>query len=441
MKWILGALVLLIAGAIFQLGLLVYAMYALLAVLLASRYLAWQWTTHLVASRQGRLGTAEIGDSTQITVSLRNQGRSRIAWLLAEDSLPLEAMTQQPPGVEVEGKTLVLAQLGAGNQIEMTYRVRFLMRGYYQFGPFLVETGDLFGLHRRYRVVTDPGFVLVYPRIVPLQGYNLASRRPLGEVRLSHRLFEDPTRIVGLRPYQAGDPLNRIHWRATARTGILHSKIYEPSCVAGATLVLDFHQSSYRVHNGRYRAELAVTAAASIAHAIYRMGEQIGLMTNGRDAAERIQAEGWRTEFRTRALAKAKATERGKNDRLQPISVETRKGEGQLRRILETLARLEITDGFDFPELLGEIACRLPRDATVIAILPEVTEAIAIALGNLRRRGYAVTAVLVMFGEVEYFDWAAPPEWAGRLLGEGVDFRRIDDEQTLAALCAEQFVQ
>ena len=40
MKWLLGALALLLVGLVFQLGLLVYAMYALLSVLLVSRYLA-----------------------------------------------------------------------------------------------------------------------------------------------------------------------------------------------------------------------------------------------------------------------------------------------------------------------------------------------------------------------------------------------------------------
>jgi len=32
-----------------------------------------------------------------------------------------------------------------------------------------------------------------------LQGYNLASRRPIGEIRVAHRLFEDPTRLAGVR--------------------------------------------------------------------------------------------------------------------------------------------------------------------------------------------------------------------------------------------------
>src|SRR5438309_1532742 len=82
--------------------------------------------------------------------------------------------------------------------------------GYCQIGPTVLESGDLFGLHRRYRVVTEPVYVLVYPKVVPLRGYDVASRRPIGDIRLTHRLYEDPTRIAGVRAYQPGDPLNRI---------------------------------------------------------------------------------------------------------------------------------------------------------------------------------------------------------------------------------------
>ena len=43
-----------------------------------------------------------------------------------------------------------------------------------------------------------------------------------------------------MRAYEAGDPLKRVHWPATARTGQLQCKIYEPTTLTGATIVLDF---------------------------------------------------------------------------------------------------------------------------------------------------------------------------------------------------------
>ena len=257
------------------------------------------------------------------------------------------------------------------------------MRGYYQIGPLLLESGDLFGLHRRFRLETKPHFVLVFPKVIPLQAYDLASRRPIGEVRLTHRLFEDPTRIAGVREYQRGDPLNRVHWRATARTGTLHCKMYEPSCIAGATLLLDFHRAVYDPRREPHRSELAVTAAASLANAVYQMGQQVGLVTNGRDAADRIQQEGFRHEFRSRSLALDTGRMREHSDRLRPVIVETRRGPEQLVRILEALARLELTVGLTFPQLVIEATSRLPRDATVVALLPAVPPETGIRAGQL----------------------------------------------------------
>ena len=283
--------------------------------------------------------------------------------------------------------------LRPGGQKTLLYQLGCNRRGYYQVGPLVLETGDLFGLHRRFRVLSEPHFLLVYPKVVPLSGYELASRRPIGEVRMSYRLYEDPTRIAGVRQYQAGDPLNRVHWKATARTGRLHSKVYEPSTVAGVTVLLDFHQDSLDPRHEPLRSELAVTAAASLAHAVYEMGQQVGLITNGRDAADRIRQEGWDYDLRTRDAARRAASMTDRSDRLQPVMVETRQGPEQMRRILETLARIELTDGLRLSELISETAARMPRDATVVAVLTRVSEEHAVGAGRaetagLRRRGH-----------------------------------------------------
>jgi uncharacterized protein (DUF58 family) len=468
MRWWFGGLALFGIAIVFRLGGLVYAMYVFLGVLALGRYWTRRWTDAVNVDRHCPVSTAEIGDTTTIRVTIQNSGRGRIPWLLIEESLPAGALQQHPPRLRAQGARVAVLSLRSGETRTLEYRIQFQMRGYYQIGPVLIESGDLFGLHRRYRLATEPAFVLVRPTVLALEGYDLAARRPIGEVRISHRLFEDPTRIHGVRPYERGDALNRIHWRATARTGTLQSKTYEPSCVAGATLILDFHQESFvserravrsadplprRVMqaamaaqrdpqtSGSPLAELAVITVASLANAVHELGQQIGLVSNGRDAAERIRREGWQHQFRTRSMARSILAQQDPNDRLEPVRIETRRGTGQLNRILDTLGRLELTDGLGFPDLLLDCMSRLPRDATVVAVLTRVTEETAIALGNLRRSGFIVIAVLVNFEEIDYHDWASPPEWADRLMAEGIDFRRVQDEASLTQLCAEHFVR
>jgi uncharacterized protein (DUF58 family) len=441
MKWILGTLGLLALGLILKLSLLVYAMYVLLGIMGLSRFFSRAWIEHLAASRSCDQDVLEIGETAVMEVAIRNQGRLSVPWLIAEDALPRDALVLVPHHLKAEGPRLALTRLAPGETTSLKQQVTFLMRGYYQLGPLLLETGDVFGLHRRFRVATEPHFALVLPKVLPLQGYNLASRRPIGEIRVVHRLFEDPTRLAAIRPYQPGDPLNRIHWRATARTGQMHSRVYENSRVAGATFLLDFHQQSYAGSGAAASAELAIVTVASLANAVFLMGEQIGFVSNGRDAADRIREEGWGAGFTTRQDAHRRATEAQANSRLRPVLVETRKGGDRFRQILETLARLEHTDGLEFSEMLAEAACRIPRDATVVAVLRRVTPAGAAALGELARRGFLVTTIVVSIDLEPPPDWAQPPDWAKMLLSHNIDFRVVNSEEAVTNLCAEAIVR
>jgi len=429
MKWFAGATLLLTAALIFGSGLLAYAMYALLGAMLVSRFLARVWAESLAAVRECSRTAVNVGESVAVVITVENTGAVPVAWVLLEDLLPPQALAGKPPSLGVKGGRLQLMMLKGGGRKTMFYKLECHRRGYYQIGPLLLETGDLFGLHRRWRTGTEPHFLLVYPEVVPLEGFEIASQRPIGEVRMSHRLYEDPTRIAGVRRYEPGDALNRVHWRATARTGVLHSKVYEPSCVAGATLVMDFHTAAYDPHQEPFRSELAVTAAASIANALYEMGQQVGLVTNGRDAADRIRQEGWDYDIRSRKAARRAAEMLDHSNRLQPVAVETRRGPEQLMRILETLARIELTDGLDLPQLLAETTDRMPRDATVMVLLPSVTTEAAIALGNLRRRGFAVAVILNLYDELDF------AEASGRLLAEGIEAHHLRDREEIVTIC------
>jgi len=431
MKWFLGVGILLALSYLLKSDMLAYAMYALLALLVVSRWLSHSWIGNLEAARTCNRLTAEIGDMVGIHLEVTNAGKIAIPWILLEDMLPPRAIQSRPPGLTVEGSNVQLALVRGGKQKTLRYQLHCQRRGYYQLGPVIMETGDLFGLHRRYRVTTEPDFLLVYPKVIPLDGYDLTSRRPVGEVTMSYQLFEDPTRIRGVRPFQQGDPLNRIHWHATARTGQIYSKIYEPTTVAGATLLLEFHRDSYDRADEPVRSELAITAAASIANSIQQMGQQVGLVTNGRDAVDRIRKEGWDPEQQNRQAARQAVTMHEQSDRLQPLIVETRRDPEQFLRIRETLARVELTDGLTLAELASETASQIPRDATVIAIIPRVDMETVLVLESLKRRGFAVLAILNIHDENAFADAA------GALLVHRIDALHLAEEGSIRTICQQ----
>lgn len=430
MRALAGISFLMLIGLLTGASMLVYAAYVLIAIYMLTRYLSRKWADSLVAVRKATAHEVEIGQTIMVSFKLDNGGRLPIIWMLLEDALPRGALVGPPPALKIDGSNLRLCSLSAGAPKLHSYKLTALRRGYFQIGPLIAETGDLFGLHRRFKTVSKIETLLVLPKIVPLVGYDVASQRPVGEVKVTYRLMEDPTLVSGIRKYQNGDPMRAVHWRASARTGTLQCKQYQPTSVAGATLVLDLHRDSNPDHHEPVRSDLAVTAAASIAHTLMQMQQQFGMISNGRDAADRM-AEEQQREFESREAARREVAMRKSSDRLRPIIVPMGRGAEHFIQLHKTLARVERTDGLKLPELLSEVQSRLSRDATVLVIVQDVDEAAALALGMLKRQGYSVAAIVNNY-ENDAFETAT-----GRLMAQRISVYHLLDEQSIAHICTQ----
>lgn len=435
MRTVAGIALLLLVGLLLGASMLVYAAYVSLAVFWISRYLSRRWTEALRGTRTMSASEVEIGEVVQVQLKLDNRDSLPVLWVLFEDVLPRRALFGPPPALELEGSNLRICSVSSGSSRIVTYKLRTLRRGYFQVGPTLVETGDLLGLHRRFRRLTDADFILVLPRIVPLTGYDVASKRPVGEVNVTYRLLEDPTMIAGIRQYQHGDPLRSIHWRATARTGQLQCKQYQPTSVAGAMLVVDLHTRSNPRHYEPVRSDLAVTAAASVAHTLLQLQQQFGLISNGRDVADRVVEKSSTSEYRSLEEAQRSVAMLNKSDRLRPIVIPIGRGPEHFVHLHRTLARLERSDGMTLEELLFESQSRLPRDASVIVILQQVDDTAALALGMLRRQGYSVSAI------VNNYDNEAFTSAVGRLLAQQITVFHLLDEESIPQICKEMVLR
>lgn len=432
MKWFVLCLVTIVLALVLNVPVLAFAVVGALAVYSVTRWITKAWTSELSGVRKCNLETADIGQMATVTLEVRNDGSMPIPWILIEDLVPADLPQSVRPRLKVHGSRLKVVKLARGASTQLIYQVEFLCRGLYQFGPIVAETGDYYGWQRSYRVLGQPNYLLVYPKIIRIENYDIQSRRPIGEVVMTHRLFEDPTRISGVRQYQDGDPLTRVHWRATARTGQLQCKQYQPSSMSGATIVLDFHRPSYDPKHEPYRSELGITTAASIANALHEMGLQFGFVSNGLDGAERIRVEGWTGDARTRAAAQEHVAMQSQMDLRRPVVVPTRKGPDQIRQVLLALSRLELNDGLTLPQLVLEASQRMPADASVIVLLAQPTMEAAVALGSLRRQGRAVTAIVNSHDHEHYI------RASGILQNEGIDTHMLLDDDSVATICRAQ---
>ncbi len=406
--WIAAVAALLLCGMLFGASLWVLAGITVAGVLSLNAVLAQIWTDSVVAIRQGSDRELKIGSSFDVSVALTNHSRLPIVWLLVEDLLPRSAILHEPSTLGVVGKRIGVMLLWPQQTRHIAYSLQCNRRGYFQIGPTVLETGDLMGLYRRYRVGTQPIYLTVLPEVITLAGYDIGSRRPIGEIRMRANVMDDPTRLRGIRQWQPGDPMRSVHWAATARTGTLHSKVYEPSSIIGATLVLDLHESTMPREHEPVRSDLAVTAAASIAATLHDAGEPFGLLTNGRDAADRIRTEGWIGDSRVRDEARQAAQMRDESDRLRPVIVPASRGPVQLAEVTRTLARLERTDGLSLPQLLAESQGRISSETTLLFVLQKCSVESISAIISMSRRGWAVAVIVNTYDINDYSAIAGP---------------------------------
>ncbi len=430
-----GISALLLVGMLFGAALWVMAAVAAGIMIAANSFLAKVWSTSTIAIRSAGDLEVEIGAAVPVEIVLTNRSRVPVLWLLVEDLLPRWATFHDPPALKVEGDRLQVILLWGDETRKMNYEILCNQRGYFQVGPTIMETGDLMGLYRRYRVGNKPQYITVLPNIVPLTAYEIGSRRPIGEIRMRANVMDDPTRLRGIRHWQPGDPMRSVHWAATARTGTLHSKIYEPSSIIGATLVLDLHESTTPKEHEPKRSDLAVTAAASIAAALHDSNEPVGLATNGRDAADRVRRQGWVGDHRVRGEATEAASMMSESDRLRPVLLPPSRGPLHMRDILRTLARLERTDGLTFAELLVECESQLSSDTTLLVILQQCTaESIGMLIG-LAQRGRAV-AVIVNTHDINDYS-----EIAGPLIGSHIPTFHLASADAIADVCRQTLLR
>jgi uncharacterized protein (DUF58 family) len=283
-----------------------------------------------------------------------------IAWMQLTDRLPIELIAPNWFRCAIT--------IGPWGRQHFNYTLYATRRGYYRIGPLHLRSGDLVGLSDELTNEGDADYLTVYPKIIALTQVPLPSRSPLGTLRHTQPIFEDPARVRGKRDYVAGDSLRRIDWKATAAIGRLQVKQFEPSIAVETAIVLNLNADEYDYHTRSEAIELAIVIAASLANWIVAQRQPVGLYANGTDP---IGAG-------------------GRPQRLPP-----RKGRAQLTRILDVLARIRAAEAAPLVQLLQRETPHLPWGTTLIVITGVVDDDAFHAIFRARQAGLNVILNLV----------------------------------------------
>lgn len=150
-------------------------------------------------------------------------------------------------------------------------RIAAHRRGVITVGPMTIARGDPVGILRRELSWPQVEQIYVHPVTVPI---------PSTSAGLNKDLEGSPTKDIvsadlsfhAIREYAAGDSRKHIHWKSTAKTGVLMVRQYEETRRASIAIVLDLHSEEYGSDD---EFEMAVSAAASLGVQGVRDGREV----------------------------------------------------------------------------------------------------------------------------------------------------------------------
>lgn len=248
---------------------------------LVSAALLLRMRPRLEASRSVSPGEISVGQEARIAVQLSNTGRSSTGTLLVEDTVPLVLGARprwlvpalRPRPAYPSARDLASSEDQAQGVASLTYVVRSSSRGRYTIGPLVLRVSDPLGMWELRRRFATEDTLLVTPRTIPLPNTSLRALSAGGNRTTSMALAGADD--VGIREYRHGDPVHRVHWRATARYGEVMVRREEQPERPTATLLLDTRPEGY-VRSGRRSAfDDAVSVIASVGVALTSQGHTL----------------------------------------------------------------------------------------------------------------------------------------------------------------------
>jgi uncharacterized protein (DUF58 family) len=371
-RWFPLLVLIFVAGLILRSPFLVALPTAMGVVLLLA---AW-WKKHALEGvtyrRRFHYTRAFPGESFPLRVEIENRKPLPLAWLRVQDPWPKAVGPDDedllaPSHVTDMGFLTHIFSLRWYERIFRRYNLVYRKRGVYPVGPAQLESGDLFGIYEDSRTEGRAEYLTVYPSLVPLPELDLPPEDPFGERRSRRRLFEDPNRPMGIREYHPQDGFRRMHWPATARTGQLQVKVYQPT--SAQVMMLCLNVSTYhRYWEGVYPAllEYLVSAAATLVHRGLQDGYRVGLISNG-------------------SLANSD----------QPFRIQPGRSPQQLTHLLQSLAGVTPLVTAPFERFLLREIPRVPYGATLTIVTAWATPELAETLLRLKRHERRITLLAI----------------------------------------------
>lgn len=166
------------------------------------------------------------GDEIEIIEEIENAKLLPLPWIRTEINcsrwLTFRGQTHAPDSVgDQRGLISGIFMLKGYQKCRRVWKVRCEKRGVFTIEDTAVAVSDLFGLVKPAAVVKIRESVRVLPRPAETELSEMSSDAFIGDMQVRRFVLPDPFMISGAKEYSGREPMNRIHWAQTARTGSL----------------------------------------------------------------------------------------------------------------------------------------------------------------------------------------------------------------------------
>jgi uncharacterized protein (DUF58 family) len=204
-----------------------------------------------------------------VTIHLRSRSARALRGAVADD--PLEAC-------DAFGNPATF-ELPARGAATVRYHVIPSRRGRRELGAVTVRYPSPLGLVARQERTSLPATVHVYPDVHASRALDLLRRQGRQDARLgSLQVRGGDTEFERLRPYQVGDEVRHVDWRASARRDELVVRQHQTESNQNVVFALDVGRAMRGESQGLTAIDHALNAALLAADVALRGGDKAGLL-------------------------------------------------------------------------------------------------------------------------------------------------------------------
>ncbi len=253
-------------------------------------------------------------------------------------------------------------------QITRRHTVTLMHRGYYEAGNVSITAGDLWGASSAGLTMNTGAAIEVYPRLLDLSQLPSPATKWFGDMLVKRWILPDPIWTGGIRPYAAGDPLQDIHWPATARIGALQVKVHDPSSDAKLLVVINAQMSELQwadlMEYEQQTVEHMISMAATLCLDALAKGLDAGFAAN---------------------IPLDKGSE--------PAILPPARYAGREEELLSAMAHMTVQKTHTFLSLLDKLAAYSGMDILILSVYD--SELIELRINAIRQRGNSVQFCLI----------------------------------------------